>query len=110
MPKKAANGSGYTALGYRGHQIDGVRKFDHVRIAERVLGRLLPLGAVVHHVDEDRLNNAHSNLVICPNRAYHNFLHQRIDALKACGNIDWRKCRRCHTYDDPINMSSWSRG
>lgn len=101
VTKKAANGNGYMALGYVGHQIDGVRKFDHVRIAEKALGRELPVGAVVHHANGDRLDNRNENLVICPDRKYHNFLHMRIDAMEACGNPNWRKCRHCQKYDDP---------
>lgn len=102
--QKRPNGGGYIALGYIGHQIDGVRKFDHVRIAEKALGHPLPAGAVVHHANENKLDNINSNLVICPDRKYHNFLHMRIDAMKACGNPNWRKCRHCQKYDDPINL------
>lgn len=110
MAKKAPNGAGYIALGYRGKQIGGVRKFDHVRIVEEVYGRPLPEGAVVHHANGDKLDNRKENLVVCPNRAYHNLLHKRMDALNACGHVDWQKCRRCGQYDDPGNLSSWPNG
>mgnify|MGYP003042582878 CR=1 FL=1 len=104
ITKKRANGDGFIAAGYAAKQIDGVKKFDHVRIAESALGRPLPKGAVVHHADEDRSNNRNDNLVICPDRKYHNFLHMRIDAMKACGNANWRKCRHCRRYDDPLSL------
>jgi hypothetical protein len=78
---------------------------EHVLIAERVLGKYLPPRAVIHHVDENGLNNANNNLVICENDPYHIFLHQRIRAYGACGHANWRKCRICHQYDDPVNLS-----
>lgn len=51
----------------------GVR--NHISIAEAALGHKLPPGAVVHHLDGDRLNNAPENLVVCPSQAYHMHLH-----------------------------------
>lgn len=77
---------------------------EHVRVAEAVLGRVLPTGACVHHVDHDRTNNARSNLVICPSQAYHSLLHRRERALDACGHADWLKCAYCGKYDDPANL------
>jgi len=100
---KKANGAGYVASGYSGHQIDGVRKFDHVRIVEAILGRAL-VDEVVHHVDEDRSNNANSNLVVCPDRAYHNLIHARMNAFVASGHYDWRRCRFCKRYDSQENL------
>lgn len=74
------------------------------RIAEEVLGKPLPPGADVHHIDGDQLNNNHTNLVICESRSYHMLLHQRADALEICGHASWRKCKYCGEYDDPSNM------
>lgn len=76
----------------------------HVVVAERALGRPLPKGAVVHHVDENRHNNVPSNLVICPSQEYHQLLHMRMRAKKACGNPNWRKCVYCKQYDAPENL------
>jgi hypothetical protein len=64
----------------------------------------LPLGAVVHHFDENTLNNSNDNLVICQDTKYHSLLHVRTRAYKACGNADWRKCKYCKQYDDPGNL------
>ena len=81
----------------------------HILMAERVLGRPLPDGAHVHHVNENSMDNTPSNLVICPDAAYHKLLHRRTDALNACGNADWRKCCHCKQYDDPKNLSIRTR-
>lgn len=83
------------------------REIEHRAIAARVLGRPLPRGAEVHHFDEDKLNNAPSNLVICPSKAYHRLLHVRQRALRECGNANYKKCRFCKSYDDPSNMVAW---
>lgn len=106
-PHKTKNrkpGEGFFALGYLTKQVDGTKKAEHIRIAEKALGRPLPPGAVVHHANCDKSDNRNENLVICPSRAYHNLLHRRIDAMNACGNPNWRKCRHCKQYDDPKNL------
>jgi len=66
--------------------------FEHILIAEKVLGHPLPKGAVNHH--HPSIKNA-TNLVICENDAYHKVLHQRMRALNACGHSNWRKCKYC---------------
>ena len=76
----------------------------HRLVAESALGRRLPVGAVVHHVDENPANNDRTNLVICPSRAYHNILHARMRAREACGNANWWRCNFCGAYDAPINL------
>jgi hypothetical protein len=104
---KAANGDGYLQGGYMGHQIDGVRVFDHVRIAEKALGRPLPPGAVVHHANEVKTDNRPSNLVLCPSKAYHNLIHARMKAMAACGDPAKRKCRYCRQYDSLENLREY---
>lgn len=102
---KRPNGAGnITPNGYFTRAVDGVLKLEHIRVAERALGKPLPSGAIVHHMDEDRLNNAPSNLVVCPNGAYHKLIHQRLNAMKACGHAHWRKCRFCKEHDAPANL------
>lgn len=73
-------------------------------VAERVFGKPLPLRAVIHHVNGIRNDDRPSNLVVCENRSYHNIIHERQVALKACGNPNWRKCWICQKYDDPKNL------
>ena len=104
-----AAGEGTTKQGRKVITVEGKQMFEHVVIAERALGKPLPPGAVVHHVDEDPSNNAHDNLVICPNQAYHLLLHQRVRALDACGHADWLKCPFCKQYDDPCNLKIMRR-
>lgn len=97
--KGGAWGSAINAEGYKLY----AGKREHVSVAERALGKKLPTGAVVHHINENRLDNRPENLVIC-SRAFHQIIHQRMHAMKACGHADWRKCRFCARYDDPINL------
>lgn len=91
----------------KGSGADGARA---QRVAEKALGKSLPSGAEVHHVDEDPTNNEPSNLVICESRSYHILLHQRTDALKACGHADWKRCRICGEYSDSENLESVGKG
>lgn len=93
-----------TPDGYLRIPADGKRRMQHVVIAERVLGKPLPDGAEVHHVDGNKANNDHTNLVICPDVAYHQLLHRRQRALDASGHADWRKCTICKQYDAPANL------
>lgn len=77
---------------------------EHVLAAEKILGKKLPSTAIVHHVNENKLDNSPTNLVICPDRNYHNLIHARMRALDKCGNANWLKCPFCGVYDDPKNM------
>ena len=90
---------GYIKLGK-----NNVYKFAHVFAAEKVLGRNLRGTEEVHHVNGDRSYNKNSNLVICPDRAYHMLLHVRARALDECGNAGYKKCIYCHQYDSPENQ------
>lgn len=110
MRQREHHAGGPSGRGYWQTMIDGRRIQDQVRVAERVLGRRLPKGAVVHHADENPLNNEPSNLVICPSTAYHALLHTRLRALHACGNPNFRKCWLCKKYDDTDNMAEVERG
>jgi hypothetical protein len=102
------NGTGTLSGGYKVLYVDGKRKQEHVVIAEKAIGRALAGGEVVHHVDMNGENNTPSNLVICPNDAYHALLHKRMRALDACGNANYERCGLCKQYDDPSNLENAS--
>lgn len=110
ITKNRKPGEGFFASGYHGVQINGRKQFTHVRVAEAALGKPLPNGAVIHHVDENRANNEPTNLVICPDRAYHNMLHARMRAFAATGNPDDRKCQYCKQYDSIGNLKRTTFG
>ena len=82
---------------------------EHIVICEKALGKRLPKGAQIHHVDGDKSNNTPSNLVICQDQAYHSLLHVRQAARAACGNANWRRCVYCQKYDDVVNMRDRNR-
>lgn len=78
---------------------------EHVLVAEMALGRFLPDGAIVHHNDENKLNNySDDNLVICESVAHHLIIHRRMRALRECGNSDWLWCPICQKWDAKENL------
>lgn len=80
----------------------------HILIAEKALGKPLPIGAECHHADGDKRNNANRNLVICQNRDYHQFLHVRTRVVRAGGNPNTQRlCWGCKSLKpfDAFNKS-----
>lgn len=94
------NWAGYVAVTH-----NGKKRLQHHVVAEAAIGRPLPAGAVVHHVDGNPLNNAPSNLVVCPDQSYHKLIHMRQNALEACGNPSHRRCFVCREYDSVDQMT-----
>lgn len=76
-------------------RLNGRQYLEHILVAEKALGKPLPKGTEVHHIDENRHNNAGSNLVICQDRAYHKLLHRRMRRLRDCGSLDLKRCWKC---------------
>lgn len=76
-------GSGFSmdSRGYTYVYVEGKQIGEHVHIAEQALGKKLPTGAEVHHVNLLPWDNRPENLVVCPNRAYHKLLHKRMKEL-----------------------------
>ena len=77
---------------------------EHILVMENALGRHIPKGEIVHHIDEDRLNNSIGNLMLFKTVAMHNAFHSCLRAFKQTGHWDWINCPFCHQYDDPKNM------
>lgn len=94
-----------TAHGYIAIAKNGKKKQAHVLLIEALLGHKLPNGAEVHHLDGNKANNHHDNLIVCPSKAYHKLMHTRQDALDACGNANHRKCPFCKQYSAPEMMT-----
>lgn len=72
----ASNGYMLVRVG-RGHRLADVRgyAYEHRLVAEKKLGRKLRRGEIVHHVDENPLNNVPSNLEVMT-RAEHRLEHR----------------------------------
>ena len=92
---KSVRGKGYISIG---------ENYEHVLIAEKILGKTLPLNAVVHHINGIVGDNRPANLVLCQDQASHKLIHLRQKAFYECGNINWRKCVYCKQWDNPQNM------
>jgi hypothetical protein len=103
---RSATGFGHVTLRQPDHPNAnrGKQVLEHVAIAAAALGRAIPKGVEVHHVNEDPSDNSRGNLVICQDHAYHFLLHRRLRALLACGNPNYMKCEICHQYDDPSQL------
>lgn len=55
----------------------GKRKYEHILVAEKAIGRKLKRGEVVHHINFVRHDNRNENLLVCT-IAYHLQLHARM--------------------------------
>lgn len=89
--------------GYRGGSmsLDGRITNTHIAIAARALGRPLPRGAEVHHVNGKKSDNRPANLVICQDHAYHALLHQRGAVVAVGGDPNTQRfCRSCRRAKD----------
>lgn len=73
-----------TTGGYVIIKKNGIKQYEHIILAEKALGRKLPKGAQVHHMNETPWDNFTSfNLVICPSQSYHRLLHERMKQYAA---------------------------
>lgn len=80
---------------------------EHILVAERALGYYLPPKSIVHHHDDNGLNNKNSNLVICEDQKYHKLLHVRMRVLRAGGDPNTDKiCYQCGVVQNKDNFTS----
>ena len=79
-------------------------------VVETALGKSIPDGAEIHHVDGNPANNENTNLVLCNDRSYHKILHARTKALMVSGNADLKRCWVCKEYDYEYNLTKQGRG
>jgi len=103
---KRLTAKGYILIWCPGHHRSNCQGyvFEHILVAEQILGKPLPPNAEIHHVNEDKSDNRLGNIVICSDNDYHHLIHQRLRAYKACGHANWRKCNFCKQWDAPENM------
>lgn len=73
---------------------------EHVYLAEKALGKPLPIGAEVHH-------HTPTQLVICQDHAYHFLIEKRTRAYRACGHASWLKCPICKRWDTPEKLYTY---
>jgi len=59
-------------------------RHEHRTIAEELIGRHLLTGEVVHHIDEDKLNNDPVNLSVLHSQSEHVRKHQRDERGRWC--------------------------
>lgn len=75
----------------------------HRILAEKALGKPLPIGAVIHHHNKDRMDASPDNLVICQDAKYHKLLHTRMRIREAGGNPNSHRICSCCKKVLPLN-------
>lgn len=76
-------GGTISTSGYKWIQVrPGVQRAEHIVVVEKVLGRPLPRGAVIHHVNGNKLDNRKGNLLVCSDE-YHGWLEKQMSHLYA---------------------------
>lgn len=80
---KKININGYIAYYYPEHPkaYSNGCVYEHILVAEQILGRFLNPEECVHHIDFDRANNKASNLMIFATKSDHTAFHQGVKAV-----------------------------
>jgi len=105
MSRITSNGYKIQFVGKEHHLADvNGYAYEHRIVAEEKIGRRLIKGEIVHHLDENRLNNDPENLSVEPSRWHHNAKHRKLLTKKqhphekneviscgcGCGEILWK--------------------
>lgn len=96
LGNKAIRKSGYVLVSVGRKQ----RRYEHVLIGERVLGRRLAPGEVVHHINCIRHDNRPENLLVCT-RDYHQQLHARMRRHPYWAEVERRAKAANHQRGQP---------
>ena len=78
---------------YKAIKVNGKKRDEHRHIMEIKIGRKLLFNEVVHHVDENKLNNEVANLQIL-NRSEHSKMHRLGNKLKVETKNKLQACQR----------------
>lgn len=108
---RKATTRGYVRVLHKGHpRATSGYVFEHVMVAERALGKPLPAGAVVHHVNGEPGDNRSCNLAVLPDTGYHMALHARLRVLRLGGDPfrQWT-CSTCQRLLDFAEFGKTSR-
>lgn len=105
---RVQHGNGYILVHAPNHPkaIQG-KVSEHVIVAERAVGHVLPNGTVVHHVSDQKADNQPSNLVVLQNQGEHVGLHTRRAVLRAGGD-PWTQ-RLCCVCKQPKSTQDFYR-
>ena len=77
---------------------------EHIVICSAVLGKPLPLKAIIHHWDKNNSNNKSFNLLICQDQSFHMVIHMRQKAYEQSGHADYRYCNTCEKWHSTKDM------
>lgn len=105
--KYAPDGSGCVFRGYKIFTINGKQILEHRYIMEQYLGRKLKLKEIIHHINENTLDNRIENLEIMTQNK-HASMHgkKRFNHLDIpCENC--KKIFRCGSYRQQINKHNF---
>jgi len=85
--------------------------YEHIVVAERIIGRKIKLGEDVHHLDICKSNNRPANLLVLDGMQ-HSKLHKWLQRIGYLGNPQattikdaMKKCHRCSICEWPIQKS-----